>query len=52
MAVYANEIEITADLMSNGTALADWCLAEAVRLQDGARVSADVHKADKLRVWL
>ena len=51
MAVYADETEITADRMSNGIALADWYLAESVRLQDGARVSADVRKADKLRVW-
>jgi hypothetical protein len=52
LAVYADETEITADLTSNGIALADWYLAKAVRLEDGASLSADVRKADKLRVWL
>ena len=52
LAVYANETEITAERISNGIALADWYLAEAVRLKDGATVSADVRKAEKLRVWL
>jgi hypothetical protein len=52
LAVYADATEITADRMSNGIAPADWYLDEAVRLEDGASVSADVRKADKLRVWL
>ncbi len=52
LAVYADETAINADRMSNGIALADWYLAEAVRLKDGASVSADVRKAEKLRVWL
>ena len=52
LAVYADETVITAERISNGIALADWYLAEAVRLKDGAIVSADVRKAEKLRVWL
>jgi len=52
LAAYADETEITAERMSNGIALADWYLAESVRLQDGACVSADARKADKRRVWL
>ena len=51
MAVYSDEPEISAETISNGITLADWYLAEAVRLRDGATVSADIRMADKLRVW-
>ena len=52
LAVYAEDTQITAERITNGIELADWYLAEAVRLRDGASISADVHKAEKLRVWL
>lgn len=52
MAVYAGESRITAERITNGIELADWYLGEAVRLKDGASISADVRKAEKLRVWL
>ncbi|MDJ1018408.1 MAG: YfjI family protein [Paracoccaceae bacterium] len=52
LAVYAGETSIRAERISNGIALADWYLSEAVRLKDGATVSADVRKAEKLRLWL
>lgn len=52
LAVYAGETEVIAERITNGIALADWYLSEAVRLKDGASVSADIRKAEKLRVWL
>jgi hypothetical protein len=52
MAVYAGESDISAETISNAITLADWYLAEAVRLRDGATISADVRKAEKLRLWL
>jgi hypothetical protein len=52
MAIYAGDTEISADTISNAITLADWYLGEAVRLRDGAIISADVRKADKLRLWL
>lgn len=52
MAVYAGESDISAETISNAITLADWYLAEAVRLRDGAAIAEDVGKAEKLRLWL
>jgi hypothetical protein len=38
--------------MANGIALAQFYLSEAVRLADGATVSAEIEKAEALRKWL
>lgn len=52
LAVYAGDSNVTPERMACGIELADWYLSEAVRLKDGASISADVRKAEKLRVWL
>ncbi|MEP2027161.1 MAG: YfjI family protein [Paracoccaceae bacterium] len=52
LAVYAGETNINLETISNAITLADWYLAEAVRLRDGAAIAEDVAKADKLRQWL
>jgi hypothetical protein len=52
LAVFADETSINAQTMTNAITLAAWYLAEAVRLRDGATISAEIRKAEKLRVWL
>lgn len=52
LAVYAGETQITPEQITNGIELADWYLSEAVRLKNAASISADVRKAEKLRIWL
>jgi len=52
LSVFSGQSSVSAERMSNGIALADWYLAEAVRLKDGAAVAADVQKAERLCVWL
>lgn len=52
LAVYSGEQDINPDCMANGIKLAKWYLQEAVRLKNGASISADVRKAEKLRIWL
>ncbi len=52
LAVYAGENVISGERMANGIGLADWYLSEAVRLKDGAAISADIQRAEKLRLWL
>lgn len=52
MAIYSGEPDINAETMTNAITLADWYLGEAVRMRDGATISADVRKAEKLRLWL
>ncbi len=52
LSVYAGETIVSTERMTNGIALADWYLSEAVRLRDGAAISASIQKAEKLRGWL
>ncbi len=52
LSVYAGETRVSASRMANGITLADWYLSEAIRLRDGAAVSAHIQKADRLRTWL
>ena len=44
--------EVSAETMADAIGLASFYLDEAVRLADTATVSAEIEKAEKLRVWL
>ena len=44
--------EVTAADMADAIALAQFYLAEAARLSDGAKVSAEIERAEALRKWL
>ena len=44
--------EVTAADMVDAISLADFYLAEAARLSDGAKVSAEIERAEALRKWL
>ena len=47
-----NAPEVTLGTMADAITLAAFYLSEAVRLVDAATVSAEIEKAEKLRVWL
>ena len=44
--------EIAVDTMAQAIQLAKYCLGEALRLADAARISSDIADAERLRVWL